>query len=127
MTLISWLFTNSRIVFTAISAASFFGKPKTPVEIQQKATDLIPLLHSKLQTGIVTACKQIAMLLCEPALNDRPDRVYHMVTGQIIRRSDLRLPRRFFKALLPHDLVTFKTQTNSRKGVYTVVDTVVTW
>ena len=49
--------------------------------------------------------------------------MYHIVTGQIVGRSDLRLAYRFFVPLSLHDLTAFVPQTNTCKGMYAVVDT----
>ena len=63
------------------------------------------------------------MLVREPSLHDRSDGVYHIVTGQVVGRRDLRLACGFFVTLRFHDLTALVPQTHPRKGVYAVVDT----
>ena len=51
----------------------------------------------------------------------------NMIAWQIVRKSQLRLSHRFFKALFLHYISTFQPQADPRKRVDTVINTIVAW
>jgi len=61
------------------------------------------------------------------ALYNRSHGVYNIIAWQIVCRRDFSASGRFFVSLRIHKLSAVVTQTNTSKGVNTIVDTTVTW
>ena len=78
---------------------------------------LTSVFFGELQAREVTAFQQLTVLLIQPAADDRPDRVQHIFTRQIVAGRDLRLTRRLLMPLRAHDLTAFVSQLYSRVGM----------
>ena len=70
-----------------------------------------------IQTGDITAFEQLAVLVCEPAADNRSYCVDNILARQVISGCDFRLTCRLLVTLLPHHLITGITELNARKGM----------